>query len=387
MTFDPTAELPGAPDPWTGSEMPVRRPAPPYLMTDMIAAEPALAERLVSRVAAQPAAQAIADRLLLAAAGGEPITTTGCGTSEHAAMAVAAMLEGALGSDGPRVHAAQAFELARRPPRSGVVLAVSHEGGTDATNTALRSAREAGATTGLLTVSDRSPGAALAEQVVTTDEQDLSWCHTVGYLSPMVAGAVIAGMLGGQSLNPITLRALLDAADGAPAAEEGAAALAECNRLLIAGSGIDYVSARELALKVEEGARLPAVAHQLETVRHGHLAAADSRTGFVLVLTDGEGRGEALLERARAVLRSAHALGMPTAALIAADLGDDVPMELTPSGRAPIPVAARLPRLVSSALASAIPMQLLAERLARVRGHNPDTIGREDPHQAAAAEA
>ena len=387
MTFDPTAPLPGAPDPWAGSQMPEARPGPPFLMTEMIAAEPALAERLVARVSLSAAASTLADRVRAAAASGEPIVTTGCGTSEHAAMAVAAMLEDALGGDAARVTCVEAFELARRPPGSGVVLAVSHEGGTDATNAALRSAREAGATTGLLTVSDRSPGSALAELVVTTDEQDQSWCHTVGYLSPMVAGAVVAGTLGGAALDAIALRALLDAADHAPAAEGSAAALAGCNRLLIAGSGIDYVSARELALKIEEGARLPAVAHQLETVRHGHLAAADERTGLVLVLTDGEARGEALLERARAVLRSAQALGMPAAALIAADLGDDVPMELTSAGRLPIPVATRLPRLVSSALASAIPLQLLAERLARARGRNPDTIGRDDPRQAAAADA
>ena len=123
---------------------------------------------------------------------------------------------GRLGDGAPRIACVQAFELARRPPGSGVVVAVSHEGGTDATNAALRSAHEAGATTGLLTVSGRSPGAALAELVVTTEEQDQSWCHTVGYLSPMVAGAVIAGILGGESLDAIALRALLDAADSCP---------------------------------------------------------------------------------------------------------------------------------------------------------------------------
>ena len=254
-----------------------RRAAPPYLMTEMIAAEPALTERLVARAAVQSAAATLAERVRAAAAGGQPIVTTGCGTSEHAAMAVAALLEDALGADAARITCVQAFELARRPPGSGVVLAVSHEGGTDATNAALRSAREAGATTGLVTVSDRSPGSALAELVVTTEEQDQSWCHTVGYLSPMVAGAVVAGTLGGAALDAIALRALLDAADVPPPPEGSAAALAGCNRLLIAGSGIDYVSARELALKIEEGARLPAVAHQLETVRHGHLAAADER--------------------------------------------------------------------------------------------------------------
>jgi fructoselysine-6-P-deglycase FrlB-like protein len=387
MSFDPLAPLPGAPDPWTGSALPPLRERPPYLMTEMIAAEPALAERIVARVAEQPATATLAERLRAAATAGEPILTTGCGTSEHAAMAISAMLEDALGPDGPRIGAVQAFELARRPPRSGVLLAVSHEGGTDATNAALAAAAAAGATTALVTVSDRSPGAALAEWVLTTREQDQSWCHTVGYLSPMVAGAALAGRLRRTPLDGIAVRALLDAADHAPAADASAAALVGCERLLIAGSGIDYVSARELALKVEEGARMPAVAHQLETVRHGHLAAADERTGFVLILTDGEGRGTAVVERARAVLRSAAALALPATALVAADLGDDLPRALTPAGRAAVPLATRLPRIVCAGLATAIPLQLLAERLARARGMNPDTIGRDDPRQAAAAEA
>jgi hypothetical protein len=42
---------------------------------------------------------------------------------------------------------------------------------------------------------------------------------------------------------------------------------------------------------------------------------------------------------------------------------------------------------VAAALAAAIPAQLVAERLARARGVNPDTLGREDPRQAAAADA
>ena len=387
MTFDPEAPLPHAPEPWAGSTMPSRRDGPPYWMTEMIAAEPAVAERIVRRVQGQSAASTLAAELREAAAGGAPIITTGCGTSEHAAMAVASLLSDALAAGEQRVAAVQAFELARSAPRRGMVLAISHEGGTDATNSALRASAAAGATTGLVTVSAASPGAALAEHVITTGEQDQSWCHTVGYVSPLVAGAVLAGIIRADPLDAVGLRALLDAADDASAADAMAAALHGCDRLLLAGSGIDAVAARELALKIEEGARMPAVAHQLETVRHGHLAAATPRTGLVLVLTDGEGRGDALLERARAVLRSARELGMPAAALIAADLGDDVPADLTPSGRAAVPLGGRVPRLAGAALATAIPLQLLAERLARARGVNPDTIGRDDPRQAAAAEA
>jgi fructoselysine-6-P-deglycase FrlB-like protein len=274
-----------------------------------------------------------------------------------------------------------------RPPGTGLVIGVSHEGGTWATNEALRLAGDAGTATALVTVSDRSPGAALAGSVVQTGEQDQSWCHTVGYLSPMLVFAVVAGQLRGQAPDPVAVRALLDSADHAASADSMANALAPCRRLLVVGSGVDYATARELALKVEEGAHLPSTAHQLETLRHGHLAAADADTGLVLVLTDGEGRGAVVVERATAVLRSAEALHMPAATIVGADLGDDVPLELTPAGRASTPLTTRLPRMLAAAIGAAVPIQLLAERMARARGTNPDTIGREDPRQAAAAEA
>ena len=383
--FDPDAPLPGAPDPWAGSEMPAMRDGPPYAMTDMIAAEPALGERLVRRLNDDPTLGHVTVALEAAAAEGRPIVTTGCGTSEHAAMIATALLTAAL--DGPTAWSMQALEVARRPPSNGLLLAVSHEGGTWATNEALAAAHAAGSATVLITVSTRSPGVALADHVLTTAEQDQSWCHTVGYLSPVVAAASLAAELNDTPLDPVIVRALLEAAGQESAAEDAAAALARCERLLVVGSGIDYAGARELALKIEEGARLPASALQLETIRHGHLAAANERTGLVLLLTDAEGWGETVIERSRAVLRSAEALGMPAAALIAADLGDDLPLALTPAGRVSVPLAGALSRMASAALATVIPLQLLAERLARARGTNPDAIGRDDPRQAAAADA
>jgi glucosamine--fructose-6-phosphate aminotransferase (isomerizing) len=334
--------------------------------------------------------KALATAVRQAASGAHPVLTTGCGTSEHAAMVAAAVLADALRAaqlPSDRVASVQAFELAGSPPAGGLVLAISHEGGTWATNLALERARAAGATTGLVTVGGGSPAAALADHLLLTREQDQSWCHTVGYLSPMVAATLLATEVRGSEASPVTLRALLDAADQPSAAEEAAATFASTRRLIAVGSGVDFASARELALKVEEGTHLPAVAHQLETIRHGHMAAADAETGMVLILTDAHARGAELVDRALAVLRSAAALAMPTAAIVAADLGDDLPLELTPAGRSAVPIVRDLPRVVTAALGAAIPLQMLTERLARARGVNPDTLGREDPRQAAAAEA
>jgi len=368
--------------------MPAWRDGPPYAMTEMIDAEPALADRLARRLQLNPTLGAVADALREAARDQLAITTTGCGTSQHGAIAVAALIADALAIAGlpdDRVTAVQAFELSRRVPPGGVVVAVSHEGGTVATNDALRAAVAAGATTVLITVSDRSPAAALADRVLSTAEQDQSWCHTVGYLSPLVVGACLHGAIRDAPPPPEAMTRQVTVGFDPTAAESMAARLASTDRLLVVGSGADYAAARELALKVEEGARMPAVAHELETIRHGHLAAASKRTGLVMVLTDAEGRGAALLDRAASVLRSAAELGMPAAVIAAADVGGAPERSIATAGWQSVTLEPSLPRPVAAVLGSAVPLQLLTERLARARGTNPDAIGREDPRQAAAA--
>jgi glutamine---fructose-6-phosphate transaminase (isomerizing) len=223
--------------------------------------------------------------------------------------------------------------------------------------------------------------------VLQTGEQDQSWCHTVGYLSPVVVAALLAAAIVGGSLDAGALRALLEMATDEGHAEDAANALAACERLIVAGTCIDYVSARELALKIEEGSGLPATAVHTETLRHGHLAAANPQTGLVLILTDADPEGEPVRERAIGALRSARILGMPTVAVLGARLGPDVPLALTSAGRLTAPEANRIRPVAGAILGATIPLQLLAERLARARGRNPDPIGRDDPRQAEAADA
>jgi glucosamine--fructose-6-phosphate aminotransferase (isomerizing) len=354
-------------------------------MTEMIASEPALAGRLVPRLTADPALGRVADAVREAAARGETITVTGCGTSHHAALAIASLIRGGLADNGQRtdgVRAVQAFELTGSPPTPGVVIAVSHEGGTEATNRSLAHAGGRDAPTALITVSDRSPGAALARDVLTTGEQDQSWCHTVGYLSPLVVGACLRAAVRGETLSAHAVADQVAAGSDSSAAEGAAAALAGADRLLIVGSGADWAAARELALKVEEGVHLPTAGHELETVRHGHWAAANERTGLVLVLADGEDRGTDLTERAATVLRSASILGMPTVTIAATDRA----AAAGPTPVVPVALDRQLDRLTAAILGVVTPLQLLTERLARARGTNPDTIGRDDPRQAAASD-
>ena len=365
--------------------MPAFRGRPPYLMSEMIAAEPALAERLVHRLSRDEDLERLASVLRETAAAGRPIVTTGCGTSEHAAMALAALLNEALDlPTGADVRSIQALDALVRPVADGILIAVSHEGGTQMTNAAVGAARDAGARTALITVGGGSPGAELAEIVVRTEEQDQSWCHTVGYLSPILAGVVTAARLARTRIDALAIRALLDGADDPHPAASIASALAGSDRLIVAGAGVDHVSARELALKVVEGARMPAAAIETETLLHGHLAAATRWTGLLLILSTPGHLDGPIRERSAHLLSAARALAVPAAAILSAEVATSLPAEETPAGRIVLPRVSRVQGAAGSLLGSAIALQLLAERLARARGVNPDTIGREDPAQAAA---
>jgi len=385
----PDDQLPGAPDPWAGSTMPPVRPGPPYLMTEMIEAEPAFAERLLLRLLVTgSAADRLAQAVRATIVAGRDVVVVGCGTSEHGAMAAALILaEAARRFSGGRVVARQAMEAALAPQDAGLLVGISHEGGTWATNEALAAARGAGIRTALITVSDRSPGAALADLVVATDEADQSWCHTVGYLSPILAATAVGALASGGTIDVAAVRTLLAAgvAHAAPA-ESMAGGLAAVDRLLVVASGSDRPAARELALKVEEASYLPAVARDLETMLHGHLPATGAATGLVLILTDRVAR-EARASRARGLLEAAQILGLPAGGILAAEMEAAWPAELLPVGRLRVADAPGLVAPAAALIGSAVPLQWLAERLARARGTNPDTLRRTDARYAAAAAA
>lgn len=395
--FDPTAPLAGASEPWAPLDRPARRDGPPYHMTDMIAAEPALARRLLARLADPTGSAArVAAAVTEAASAGQPIVTTGCGTSEHGALAAADILRDALRRAGlPHSAglpvAAQAFELSLDPPPVGLVIGVSHAGATWATNRALEAARDAGARTSVITASERSPAAALVEPglVVATEELDHSWCHTVGYLSPLLAAAAIGGHLTGEAVDREAVSSLLESGSAAIGSIEALAArLSGVSRILVVASGSDRTAGRELVLKLEEGTWIPSAYRDLETVLHGHWPGTDASTGLVLLLTDRDGR-RARVERARQALAAAAVIGIRAGAIVAEEAAialADVPTE---AGLIVVPEAPDLPAPAGALFGTATALQLLTERLARRRGTDPDPIRRDDPvyrDAAAAAE-
>ena len=242
---------------------------------------------------------------------------TGCGTSYHAAL---------TGGD-----AVQALELVLEPDRDAdVLVAISHEGGTALT---LEAVRAWSGPTWLITGAPGSPTAKAADEViVATPGIEQSRCHTASYTSAVAAIAALQG-------DDVSWLAAAVAAE----LERGAEA-SDHPRFLIAGAGRDWPTAQEAALKLREGAFLPAEAHQTEQLLHGHLAAVDETVRcFVL---EGEGR---------AADRGRDAVAALT------ELGCDV--ELVPTRHPAVDI---------------VRFHLLTLALAERRGVNPDLIRTDD---------
>ena len=352
---------------------PELRQARPWVMQDMIESEPALAERIVS--AADPAADPAA--LALLARGDGPLTVVGCGTSEHGSLGVAEMLSEA----GIDAVSRDAFEAYCEPQRGGAVIGVSHEGGTWATVQALQAARAAGSATGLITARPESESTRHADAVLATPAVDRSWCHTVGYLSPLCAGLALAGAASGAPADAAAVgRTVAAGLASWDAAVSAAKSLHGCAQLLIVGGGADRTSARELTLKIEEACHLPTAMRSLETFLHGHLPATGPDTGVVLVLCDRRATARRTA-RARVLLQACARVGIRCAAITT----DPGLTELAPAGVVPVPAADGLPAAAAALLGAAVPLQLFTLELAHARDTNPDLIRREQaPYREAA---
>ena len=351
----------------------------------MVASQPGL----VAPILGDPRAAELAQVILDVDESGEPIVVTGCGTSEHGAMAVAELLDAALrhrGARGGRVEARQAFEAALDPRAGGLCLAVTESGGTRATLLALDAARDAGAVTAAITANPDGQAASSVDVAVITPARDRAWCHTVAYTSAILAGAALAAEIAEIDLDAERVAAWMRQAVTPGESERWTAdAFRGLSILHVVGSGVDRGTARELALKIEEGAWRPAVARDLETLLHGHFVACGPDTGLIVVLTESR-EGARRRQRATHGMEAAARLGMPVAAIFSPEAARAVPERLTPAGRIVLPDGEDpLPPLFAL-LGGAAALQRLTLALVADAGVNPDLIRREEaPYREAAA--
>src|SRR3712207_9384422 len=99
----------------------------------MVSSQPGL----VAPIVTHPQAAELAQMILDVDESGEPIVVTGCGTSEHGALAIAELPDAALrqrGARGGRVEARQALGAALDLRPGGLCIAVTERGGPPATS-------------------------------------------------------------------------------------------------------------------------------------------------------------------------------------------------------------------------------------------------------------
>ncbi|MDP9226549.1 MAG: hypothetical protein M3P18_22460 [Actinomycetota bacterium] len=309
---------------------------------------------LPGRIAESGSVTLLSERLDEAESAGEPIILCGCGTSEHAARAAAAILHRAQ----PDAHviARDAFEVRLDPPTRGLLIGISHSGETSATLGAVHTAHESGARSFLLTAApDLAPE---GTTVIPTPLYDQSWCHTVAYTSPLLTVALATGMKQGSARSVIE-RELSSRHERARDAEM----LLSCDRLLVIGSGVDEVTAAELALKIEEAAHIPCTPLGIEKVLHGHLPAATARSGLILLRYDGS-------KHSRRDQR-----------------GDDVIAACRVLEMARVTLRRDVRTVAEALLAGAVAAQLLTVEIATALGTNPDLIRRDEDLYRQVAEA
>jgi glucosamine--fructose-6-phosphate aminotransferase (isomerizing) len=246
---------------------------------------------------------------------GARVVHTGCGTSFHAAQTGG--------------WALQALDAAVDPPDADVLVCVSHEGETELT---LKAAERFPGAVWLVTGAPGSPLAKLADEVVVcTPSIETSWCHTVSYTCAVTAIQQLHGV--DTAHLPDEVEAALAQAVSPPAQE----------KVIVVGSGVDWPTAQEAALKLREGAQVDAVAYQSEQILHGYLAPVDgSYAAYVLLGEPGLRQ-----ERAEEAAKTLEAIGCATTRL--------------PGGR-PIP--------------DIVFFHLLTLSLADARDVDPDSIGR-----------
>ncbi len=208
-----------------------------------------------------------------------PVVFTGCGTSFHAAQTGG--------------FAVQALEAALSPPSAEIMVCVSHEGETALT---MEAEQWFGGDVWLVTGNASSPLAQRADEVIVcTPAVERSWCHTASYTCAVAAIA---------ALNGEDISWLPDAVEEALGLEVVAP---DQEKIIVTGGGRDWPTAQEAVLKLREGAHVPAEAHHLEQLLHGHLAAIDdSARVFVL---EGEGL---VADRAHAAVAALETLGCET---------------------------------------------------------------------------
>jgi glucosamine--fructose-6-phosphate aminotransferase (isomerizing) len=255
--------------------------------------------------------------------------------------------------------------------RGKAVVALSQSGASPDVVAVLAAAREQGSPAIAITNAPDSPLAQAASNVLDLGAgPERSVAATKTYTSSVLAVALLALALGEASDEPAAVadlgrvpEAVAAAVQGTTGVDDGAAVLAAAFRGVVVGRGLNLGTAFEAALKLTELTGSLMAPYSPADLLHGPVAAVGPDVP-VLAIAPDEPATASVLDAAREVARR----GAPVVTVgpgTVADL-DAVPVVL-PSG------AHLAPWLTP--LSAVVPAQLLAERVAELRGVDVDRPG------------
>jgi len=337
----------------------------PFHMHSMIHAQPAYAEEAIDRVWKSDFGKSLSRS--------HHLVLTGCGTSFHAAMYAAKILQDALGTRCV-VEAIHAYDLAfgPLPPGKATVLGVSHSGSTPTTNRALARAKRRGLRVlGVCGLPDSSMERIVDRTLVIGSTHDRSWANTMSYTTQLIAFAILAAQQrqgwadAAREITrlPQVMRKTLETES---ALKRVARRIARHDKVTFLGAGLDQVTALEAALKIRETCGLTASAYHPEQFLHGPFLSLDGDESVVLLRSRTDGTRSDVARRA---LSKSGA-------------------EVTEIGEHPR-ASIRLPaaRADLRPIISVIPMQFIAYYAALARHANPDIMRTDIPRLRAGVAA
>lgn len=338
-------------------------------LKDEIAEQPAVAERLLTR--GRPQIEAIADAIAgrIRDRDVDQVVIAARGTSDHAAI-YAQYLFGAhlrlpVALAAPSLITLYGVEV--RLDRA-LVIGISQSGRSPDIVSTVAAARGQGAPTVAITNEAASEIAGTAEHVIDLGAgPERAVAATKTYTAQLIAVALLVTALESR-LAPVDGRdaglfgvpaALAAALETEPEAETVARRLKDANRLIVVGRGFEYATARELALKLKELARLPADPYSAADFLHGPLALVEPGHPVVAIATSGAAAADldALLERLAELGVERIVISDRPAAIAGGALGIQLPQGL-PEWLMPI--------------VAIVPAQLLAMHLAIAKGIDPE---------------
>ncbi len=293
----------------------------------------------------------------------------GSGTSLFAAMIAATAWEQALGVD---AEAVSSLEFSDVPDNllgsQTAVVGISQSGASFILVDGLTRARQAGCLTIGVTAEPTALIGGAAEFILATATgPEDAMGKTKGFTTTAFAACLLAQRLAATDAIPEGYGDFAEAVEQVVTGvehvvDQWAGLFADRQALFAVGSGHLLPAAWEGGLKVLEVAKQVVVTKELEEMLHGPFNAVGPLAGFILLAGHVARR-----DRLDAFLKAVAALDLPLLAV------SDARTPIVAGGRVMCFMLPALRDPALEAILAVVPLQILADRLARVLGLDPDT--------------